>query len=104
MNSLTNDSVRRVLREVYDPEFGVSVEDLGLIYDVAIEDSRVSVAMTLTTPSCPASTVMTEGVRTAIASMPGVASVQVELVWDPRWTPEMLSAAAREQLGWRDSA
>ena len=99
---INQDTVRSALRKVYDPEFGVSVEDLGLIYDVRITGAAVFIAMTLTTPSCPASTVMTEGVRAAVSALPGVESSTVELVWEPSWTPEMLSEAARKQLGWAD--
>jgi metal-sulfur cluster biosynthetic enzyme len=94
------DSIRDVLRNVYDPEFGISVLDLGLIYEIRIDGDTVAVDMTLTTMACPAGQVMLDGVRAAVASVPGVREVDVALVWDPAWTPERLSAAAREQLGW----
>lgn len=85
---------------VCDPEFGISIEDLGLIYDVSITDRDVAVAMTLTTPSCPAGAVIVDAVRSAVAAVPGVSGVDVRLVWDPAWTPEMISARGRDQLGW----
>ena len=93
--------VRAACASVADPEFGLSVEDLGLIYDVAISGRAVTVAMTLTTPHCPAGDVILGGVRAAVEAVPGVASVEVQLVWDPAWTPEMVSARGRQQLGWR---
>lgn len=98
--TLDEDTVRAALRRVYDPEFGVSVEDLGLIYDVRIAGEHVAIAMTLTSMYCPAGQVMTNGVHAAVAALPGVASVEVTLVWEPTWSPEMLSVSARQQLGW----
>jgi metal-sulfur cluster biosynthetic enzyme len=98
--SLTEATVRDALTRVYDPEFGVSIEDLGLIYEVGITAGRVAVAMTLTSINCPAGHVIMEGVRAAIAALPGVDEVDVVLVWEPAWTPEFLSAKARQQLGW----
>ncbi len=97
---LSETVIRDALRGVYDPEFGVSVQDLGLIYDVILQGGAVSVAMTLTSMYCPAGDVMREGVRAAIAALPGVTEVAVEIVWEPQWNPEMLSDAARTQLGW----
>lgn len=86
---------------VYDPEFGVSIRDLGLIYDIVVDESHaVAVKMTLTSMYCPAGGVILDGIRSAAEGVPGVSSAQVELVWEPAWNPEMLSPAAREQLGW----
>lgn len=86
---------------VYDPEFGVSIRDLGLIYDIAVDDeAAVSVTMTLTSMYCPAGEVILGGIRAAAEAVPGVARAQVELVWEPVWSPEMLSPEARAQLGW----
>lgn len=85
---------------VYDPEFGLSLVDLGLIYDVAFEGDLARIALTLTTPACPASGVIVEGVRAACAAVPGVAAVEVRLVWEPPWTPDMISARGRAELGW----
>ena len=93
-------SVRAACASVADPEFGVSVDDLGLIYDITIRDRAVDIAMTLTSPYCPAGDVILHGVRAAVARVAGVASVEVRLVWEPGWTPEMVSAAGRRQLGW----
>lgn len=100
---LTEDTIRDALRRVYDPEFGVSVEDLGLIYEVSINSAHVAIAMTLTSMYCPAGQVIMDGIHAAVAKLPGVASVEVTLVWEPQWNPEMLSTSARQQLGWDKS-
>ena len=95
------ETVRAACAGVADPEFGIGIGDLGLIYDVTVTGNDVAVAMTLTTLSCPAGAVLVEAVRAAVRAVPGVASVDVRLVWDPEWTPEMISARGRELLGWR---
>ena len=105
MNEISTASllseIRAACASVADPEFGLSVDDLGLIYEVTLEGAAVTVAMTLTTPHCPAGDVIVDGVRAAVAAVPGVEEVAVRLVWDPGWTPDMVSARGREQLGWR---
>ncbi len=88
---------------VADPEFGLSIDDLGLIYDVAITGDAVRVTMTLTSEHCPAGAVIVDGLRAAVGAVPGVGSVAVDLVWEPRWTPDRVSPHGREQLGWRDA-
>jgi metal-sulfur cluster biosynthetic enzyme len=93
--------VRAACASVNDPEFGVSIDDLGLIYDVTVVGSAAIVTMTLTTPHCPAGNVIVEGVRAAVEQVPGVTSVDVRLAWEPGWTPEMVNARGRQQLGWR---
>jgi metal-sulfur cluster biosynthetic enzyme len=93
--------VHAACASVADPEFGLSIADLGLIYDVTLAGGAVTVAMTLTTPHCPAGSVIVEGVRAAVERVPGVTSVDVQLVWEPGWTPEMVTARGRQQLGWR---
>jgi len=101
---VNEDSAREALRAVYDPEFGVSVQDLGLIYEVIVCEAHITVAMTLTSMYCPAGDVITEGVKAALLSLPGILSVEVNVVWDPVWTPEMLSPLARQQLGWEEKS
>jgi metal-sulfur cluster biosynthetic enzyme len=97
---ITADQVWSVLATILDPEFGLNIVDLGLVYDVQVDGSDVRVAMTLTSPACPAGEMIHGGVQAAIAAIPGVGNVSVELVWEPIWTPDMLTAAAREHLGW----
>ncbi|MDD2763003.1 MAG: metal-sulfur cluster assembly factor [Opitutaceae bacterium] len=93
-------SVRHTLSGILDPEFGLSIVELGLIYSVDCHDGVVHVTMTLTTPACPASGYLVEGARAALAAMPGVREALVNLVWEPPWSPAMLSESARSALGW----
>ncbi|MBA4149918.1 MAG: metal-sulfur cluster assembly factor [Verrucomicrobia bacterium] len=87
------------LREVIDPELDCNLVDLGLIYGVRVEPGNINVEMTLTTPGCPMHESLLAGVKTAISNLPGVKNVNVDLVWDPPWNPEMLSPEGRAQLG-----
>ncbi len=92
-------AVWEVLRSIPDPEFGVNIVDLGLIYSVECKDGDVAVTMTLTTPSCPSGGWIHEGTKQALAGLPGVRNVQVAMVFEPPWSPEMLTEAANRQLG-----
>jgi len=106
---LTVEDVRTALRECFDPEVKLNLVDLGLIYDVALEPDphstpafprqRVKVTMTLTTPQCPASGLIFEQVNNRLASIQQVSKVEVDLVWEPKWTPHKISPAGRKQLG-----
>ena len=92
--------VVEVLRTVYDPEIPVNVFDLGLIYDLRIDDSgAVKVIMTLTTPACPVAEELPGWVKRAINTVAGVTSVAIELVWEPFWKPDYMTEDARLQLG-----
>lgn len=98
---ITEARVLEALQQVYDPELGVNVVDLGLVYGLAIEGSRVRVTMTLTTPGCPLHGSLAEAVEAVVQSaVPGVEAVDVDVVWDPPWTPERMSEAGRSALGW----
>ena len=88
--SVNPDEVTEALRDVVDPELGMSIVDLGLIYDVAIDDGRVRITMTLTTQGCPLHDAMAEWVRQAIGRIPGVEHVLVAIVFDPPWTPDRI--------------
>jgi metal-sulfur cluster biosynthetic enzyme len=100
-SNVTPDRVLDALRHVIDPELGIDVVDLGLVYDVEAHDGDVSVQMTMTTPACPLGESLTREAEAAIRRMvPGVRSVRVALVWDPAWNPSMMSGAAKERLGW----
>jgi metal-sulfur cluster biosynthetic enzyme len=102
----TDDLVERIkdaLRLVIDPELGYNIVDLGLIYDVAVEDSGVAhTTMTTTTRGCPATSYLKDGARDATCAVPAVKFVEVELTYEPPWTPEMMSTEAREHLGISD--
>jgi FeS assembly SUF system protein len=92
--------VLEVLSTVFDPEIPVNIRELGLIYDVLVDkDGRVGVRMTLTAPACPAAQSLPVEVQQKAASVPGVSEAKVEIVWDPPWTKEMMSEAAKLQLG-----
>jgi metal-sulfur cluster biosynthetic enzyme len=106
---LTVDDIRGALRDCFDPEVKLNLVDLGLIYDIATEPDpnstpalprqRVKVTMTLTTPQCPASGLIFEQVHNRLASIPQISKVEVDLVWEPKWTPHRISADGRRQLG-----
>lgn len=88
------------LSEIFDPEIPVNIFDLGLIYDVVVDQSgAVAIRMTLTAPACPAAQVLPIEVRNRVAEIPGVTDVKVDLVWDPPWGPDCMSDAAKLQLG-----
>jgi metal-sulfur cluster biosynthetic enzyme len=88
---VTRDQVVDALRGVLDPELGVSVVDLGLIYGVDVRDGDVRVTMTLTAPGCPLHAVMPGWVRGAVTAVPGVGRVDVDVTFDPPWTPERMA-------------
>ena len=98
--TLNSDAVWLALAQIMDPEFGVSIVDLGLIYSVECTDGDVRVVMTLTTSSCPAGAWIHDGVRTALRQLDGAKETRAELVFEPLWNPSMLTAEGRRQLGW----
>jgi metal-sulfur cluster biosynthetic enzyme len=114
---VTQEEVLTALKDCHDPEIPVNIVDLGLIYGVAIAPAAgelqdmsaqdvtqdvaqdVTIDMTLTSPGCPSHVQISADVKKRLLQMPGVASANVNIVWEPQWTPERLSAAAKEQLG-----
>jgi len=93
------DAVVEALRSVYDPEIPVNIYDLGLIYDLKIEDSgNVDITMTLTAPACPVAGSMPREVAEAVARVDGVGEVDVKITWDPPWTPANMSEVAKVAL------
>jgi len=92
-------AVWEILRSIPDPEFGINIVDLGLIYSVECTDGEVAVAMTLTTPNCPSGGWIYEGAKEALLRLPGAKNVSVAMVFDPPWTPAMLSESALRELG-----
>lgn len=96
----TAELARKALRAVKDPELGLNIIDIGLVYDVDVtETGRVEVKMTLTSPGCPAGAEITGDVRQTLADLEGVTEVDVELVWEPFWTPERMDPRVRAFLG-----
>lgn len=97
----TSADILDALRHVLDPEVGINVVDLGLVYEAQVRDGRVRVVMTMTAPACPLGEAIVREARAAILEhVAGAESVAVDLVWDPPWQPSMMSPAARERLGW----
>ena len=97
---MIENDVIEALRTVYDPEIPVNIYELGLIYNIAVEqDGFVHVKMTLTSPMCPVAGTLPGEVEDKIREVRGVTEVNVDVVWDPPWNPEMMSEAARLELG-----
>ena len=96
----TRDDVREGLKTVYDPEIGINVVDLGLVYDADIaENGDVLVTMTLTSLGCPLGPVIVQEVTGALKDLPGIGNVDVKLVWSPPWSPDAMSEEAKDELG-----
>ena len=98
--SVDAEQVRRRLFEVMDPELGVDIVDLGLVYDVTVKDGRATILMTTTTPACPIGSYLTDQIRWALLDIDGLLDVEIEVTYDPLWSPERMSDAAKIQLGW----
>ena len=97
---VSGEVARKALRAVKDPELGLNIIDIGLVYDVTVSDAgQAHVTMTLTSPGCPAGAEIMEDVRQTIADLEGVTGVEVELVWEPYWTPERMDPRVRAFLG-----
>jgi metal-sulfur cluster biosynthetic enzyme len=94
------DSVRKALRAVKDPELNLNIIDIGLVYDVEVSDGGdVLVRMTLTSPGCPAGTEIIDDVKRVVSDLEGVRGAEVELVWEPYWTPDKMDPRVRAFLG-----
>ena len=95
----TRDEVFEALRQVEDPELGMDIVDLGLLYDAEIEGSKVTVIHSLTSMGCPAGPMIQDDIRSVVSSLPDVEDVEIELTWDPPWTPDKMSEDAKFILG-----
>ena len=95
----TRDEVFEALRKVEDPELGMDIVELGLLYDVEVDGPKVKVIHTLTSMGCPVGPMIQENVDQIVRSMPEVEDVEVELTWDPPWSPEKMSDDAKFILG-----
>jgi metal-sulfur cluster biosynthetic enzyme len=93
------DTIRAALHQVIDPELGYNIVDLGLVYDVAVEAGVAHVTMTTTTPGCPATNYLKDGARQCALGIGGIEDAEVALTYEPRWSPEMMSAAAKAHFG-----
>ena len=97
--AITAEQVMEKLRNCYDPEIPLNIVDLGLIYDIAIQDGDVQVAFTLTAMGCPIGPMIGEQIQETVMALPGVKTVSAELVFDPPWDPSRMSEDLREELG-----
>lgn len=95
---ITQEDIYEVLRECYDPEIPVDIVELGLVYGVEVEGNSVNVIMTLTSPGCQMSSMIRENIEDKLLGLPDCEQANVEIVWDPPWTPHMMSEAARKKL------
>jgi len=94
------DQIVKMLKTVYDPEIPVNIFDLGLIYDVDVDDEKnVTITMTLTAPACPAADFIMEDVRMRIESIPEINNVEIKLVFEPEWHKDLMSEEAKLELG-----
>ncbi len=99
-NLVTEELVTKVLKTVYDPEIPVDIYELGLIYKIIIEESHVKVEMTLTAPNCPEAQTLPQEVKERVQQLAGVDTAEVEIVWEPRWNPDMMSEEAKLTIGY----
>lgn len=97
--TLTEDQVRLALRRVKDPEIGLNIVDLGLIYSISVDGADVSVDMSLTSPGCPAGPQILHDAEEQLRTLPGIGATVVNLIWSPPWTPERIEPRVRAYLG-----
>lgn len=96
---ISKEVVIEKLKNIYDPEIPVNIYDLGLIYNIEVIGTSVYLIMTLTTATCPAAAFMPEEIKTTLLQTNGIENVEVDVVYEPKWTKDKMSLAAREQLG-----
>mgnify|MGYP001186305282 FL=1 len=98
---LDADAIRSILRRVIDPEVGVNIVDLGLIYKIEVGADDIRIEMTMTSPACPMGDMILDDIDAALdAAIPPEVQLHVDLVWDPPWTPERMAPEARAHFGW----
>lgn len=95
------EQIRETLKKVLDPEVGINIVDLGLIYTIEIKPEEVYIQLTMTSPACPLHGVITRDMDKVLRqTFPDLGPMTIELVWEPPWSPEMMSDTAKKQLGW----
>jgi metal-sulfur cluster biosynthetic enzyme len=98
---MNEGQIRETLKQVLDPEIGVNIVDLGLVYTVEIRPEEVHIQLTMTSPACPLHGVITHKMDKVLRqTFPDLGPITIELVWEPPWSPEMMSDTAKKQLGW----
>ena len=95
----SRDDVIAVLKKCYDPEIPINIYDLGLVYNIDVAEETVGIRMTLTAPGCPASAYIQMDVKRKLEALRGVKEANVQIVWDPPWTPEAMSETAKKMFG-----
>jgi len=98
-SKVTEEKILEVLSEVYDPEIPIDIVNLGLIYGIDIEEGKVLISMTMTAPGCPASAQIAGESKLVVEEIPGVDSVDIDIVWDPPWDPSKMSEEAQQSMG-----
>jgi metal-sulfur cluster biosynthetic enzyme len=96
---LNADSIRQALRQVKDPELDMNIVDLGLVYDIEVDEGLVRINMTLTSPGCPAGPMITNDIYKVVRAMAGVKDVDIDIVWEPYWTPDRIDPKIRAMMG-----
>lgn len=96
---VTKEDVMEVLKDCYDPEIPINVVDLGLIYDVQVDNDKVDIKMTLTAPGCPMHGIISQDIKQRVEEIEGIKEANVLIVWDPPWTPDRMSKDAKKLLG-----
>ena len=96
---LSAEAVRQALRQVKDPELDMNIVDLGLVYDVEVDGGLVRINMTLTSPGCPAGPMITNDIYKVVRALEGVQDVDIDIVWEPYWTPERIDPKIRAMMG-----
>ena len=96
---LSAETVRQALRQVKDPELDMNIVDLGLVYDVEVDGGLVRINMTLTSPGCPAGPMITNDIYKVVRALEGVQDVDIDIVWEPYWTPERIDPKIRAMMG-----
>jgi metal-sulfur cluster biosynthetic enzyme len=98
---MNNDQILNALKVVMDPEIGVNIVDLGLVYQVEIRPEEVYIRLTMTSPACPLHGLITRNIDQVLRrTFPDLGAMTIELVWEPPWSPDLMSETARKQLGW----
>ncbi len=98
---LDADGLREILRKVSDPEVGINIVDLGLVYGIDVKPGEVRITMTMTSPACPMGDMIMDDIDAVLdAALPPGDKVYVDLVWEPPWSPEMMTPEARKTMGW----
>ena len=96
---ISRENVIEVLKQCYDPEIPINIWDMGLVYELNVEDDKVFVKMTLTSPACPAGQSIINNIKDKILSLDGIKGAKIELTFDPPWNPSKMSEEARVALG-----